>query len=223
MNKFCAIHQPNFLPWLGFFYKIQNSDVFIILDDVEISLSSAKAITNRTRIKTQQSVQYLTVPVLKGSSMLIKDIKIDNKQNWRTKHLKTIYYSYKKVVGFEFVYPFVEKLYSLETDSLSEFNVESIKLIMRLLNVEKDLLLASEIENISTDRNQRIIDLCNYTNSSNYLSGFGAKKYHNEELFSLNSVNIVYTDFVHPVYEQAHGDFVEGLSAIDYCFNKVWK
>ena len=31
-----SIHQPNYLPWLGFFNKIKQSDLFILFDDVQI-------------------------------------------------------------------------------------------------------------------------------------------------------------------------------------------
>jgi hypothetical protein len=32
-----AIHQPNYIPWLGFFHKMKNSDIFVLLDNVKHS------------------------------------------------------------------------------------------------------------------------------------------------------------------------------------------
>ena len=35
----CAIHQPNFFPWLGYFEKIWRADVFIFLNQVDYEKS----------------------------------------------------------------------------------------------------------------------------------------------------------------------------------------
>ena len=223
MGKICAIHQPNFLPWLGFFYKISKADTFIVLDNVEISVSSAKAITHRTKIKTQNGIQYLSIPLLQTNSKLIKDIQIDTNQSWKRKHLKTIYFAYKKAIGFDYIYPEIEQFYAIETVSLSEFNLKSIKFVMQLMEIRNELILASSLNNISSERNQRIIDLCKTVDANIYLSGFGAKKYHDELLFQHQNIKVLYTDFEHPVYIQQHGAFIEGLSAIDFLFNKEWR
>ena len=36
-ERIVACHQPNFLPWLGFFAKMAKADVFILLDDVQFT------------------------------------------------------------------------------------------------------------------------------------------------------------------------------------------
>ena len=94
MQKVCAIHQPNFFPWLGYFYKIVKSDVFVILDTVDIEIGTADAITNRPKIKTSSGVQWITIPIKKRESKLIKDIQIDNNRKWRDTMLKTIFFQY---------------------------------------------------------------------------------------------------------------------------------
>jgi len=79
-----AIHQPNFLPWLGYFDKIARCDTFIALDDVQ--LVRGKSYTCRAKILSQGNELWLTVPVLnKSDKILIKDSKVDNKQNWKKK------------------------------------------------------------------------------------------------------------------------------------------
>ena len=55
-----AGHQPNYLPWLGFFDKMRRSDIFIIEDDVQYGHNG---FVNRNRIKTQHGAKWLTVPV----------------------------------------------------------------------------------------------------------------------------------------------------------------
>lgn len=226
MTKICAIHQPNFFPWLGYFYKIAKSDVFVILDTVDIEVGTADAITNRTRIKTSSGVQWITVPIKKGESKLIKDIAIDNTRKWRETMLKTIFFQYKKSQNFDCFYPVVVDLLNYTTDSLSEYNVHIIESMSRYMGLETKIVLASEMSNLSDDRNMRLIDICRQNGCDTYLSGNGGRKYHDEQLFADNGVVVKYTDFVHPEYMQLHGDFVKGLSAMDYCFNdgkNLWK
>ena len=35
-----GIHQPNFIPWIGYFYKIYRSDIFVLLNDVQFVKNS---------------------------------------------------------------------------------------------------------------------------------------------------------------------------------------
>ena len=46
-----SIHQPNYLPWIGFFDKIKRSDVFVLLDDVQFPRGK-KHFGHRNKIKT---------------------------------------------------------------------------------------------------------------------------------------------------------------------------
>ena len=226
MSKICAIHQPKFFPWLGYFYKIAKSDVFVILDTVDIEVGTASAITNRTRIKTTAGEQWITIPIKKGVSKVIKDIAIDNTKRWRETMLKTIFLQYKKSQNFNQFYPIVEELLNYQTDSLSEFNVNIIERMSRYMGLKTEIILASDMRNLSDDRNMRLIDICRQNGCDIYLSGNGGRKYHDEQLFIDNGVSVKYTDFVHPEYRQLHGDFVKGLSALDYIFNdgaELWK
>ena len=73
-------HQPNYLPWIGFFHKIAQSDKFVLAENVQFSTQSY---INRTRIKSADgAAHWLTVPVHSGDgNLLIKDIRIDNSKN----------------------------------------------------------------------------------------------------------------------------------------------
>ncbi len=185
MSKVCAIHQPNFFPWLGYFYKIAKSDVFVILDTVDIEVGTADAITNRTRIKTSSGVQWITVPIKKRESKLIKDISIDNTRKWRETMLKTIFFQYKKSQNFDNFYPIVADLLNYTTDSLSEYNVHIIESLSRYMGVETKIVLASEMSNLSDDRNMRLIDICRQNGCDTYLSGNGGRKYHDEQFLPI--------------------------------------
>src|SRR6185369_12527883 len=102
MTKIISIHQPNFIPWLGYFYKIYAADVFVILDNVEYQSGNSSSITNRTKIKTNNGELMISVPVRKNEqSKMIIDMEIDNRQPWKPKMLKTVQFSYTKAAHFK--------------------------------------------------------------------------------------------------------------------------
>ena len=88
----CAILQPLFLPWRGAFHILKRIDKLVIYDDVQYDKRGWR---NRNKIKTINGTQWLTVPIISKGLYLqsIKDTKIDNKQNWRTKIINSINHS----------------------------------------------------------------------------------------------------------------------------------
>ena len=95
-----GIHQPNYMPWLGFFDKMRRCDVFVLLDTVPYTKNGYQ---NRCMIRGAQGGFWLTVPVItKGRlGQLTKDVEINNRVNWRDKHWKSIAQNYCKARCFE--------------------------------------------------------------------------------------------------------------------------
>lgn len=219
MKKIVGIHQPNFIPWLGYFSKIRQSDAFVILDNVDIVTGTADAITNRTKIKNQQGSIWLTVPMKKGESKKISGVKMDNAQNWKSKHLKTIEMSYGKAPYFKEIYPWICDIYTMETDSMNVFNIEIIKRFCAKFGIETEMYIASELDIRSEDKNQRLVEIIKKIGGNVYLSGNGARSYNDVELFKTNGIELTYTNFSPPVYNQINGEFIAGLSTLDYLMN----
>ena len=55
-----TIHQPQYLPWLGYFDKINRADIIVLLDNVQYKKNEWQ---NRNHIKTANGWQWVTVPV----------------------------------------------------------------------------------------------------------------------------------------------------------------
>ena len=91
-----AIHQPQYLPWLGFFDKMDQADVFVLLDDVQYKKNEWQ---NRNKIRTSETWQWLTVPIIGKFGQMIKDVKINDLEPWRAKHIKAIEYNYSHAAG----------------------------------------------------------------------------------------------------------------------------
>jgi len=211
-----AIHQPNFLPWMGYFYKMAKCDIFIFLDNVQFSKNSFQ---NRVKIKTPQGAQWLTVPVHFRFGQLTYEVQIDNQTNWREKHLKTFEMNYKRAPFFDEVYFLLKDIYlKAKWTSLVDFNIELIMKICGYLDIKPQIMKASSL-GVDGKATELLIGLIKKVGGKIYLSGTGGMKYQDEERFKEEGIELIYSDFVHPIYPQLWGDFVEGLSIIDLLFN----
>lgn len=220
--KTIAIHQPNFFPWLGYFYKIAHCDVFVILDNVDFQQGNHNSITNRTKIKCQGEELFLTINVKRNpESKLIKDIVIDKQSTNLKKILKTISYNYSKSTHYSTIYPLLEEQLNLswQQEKLCDFNSELIRFVCKLLEINTKLVVASKLDLSLTGRNERIIEICKKLDGTVYFSGYGGKEYHDESLFQKNDITIKYTSFEQKEYKQLQGNFLNGLSVLDVLMN----
>ncbi len=213
-----GIHQPNFLPWLGYFHKLVNSDIFVLLDSIQYTKNS---FINRNRIKTPQGTNWLTVPAkTKGRfGQFIKDVEINNKIDWRKKHLRTLEASYRRARFFEPVFQDLKAIYYADHwDNLCELNIRLLEWVLSVLKLDKELVRASEL-NVRGESTRLLIDIVNKMGGDVYLSGFGGAKYQEEELFKEAGVGLAYYEFECPIYPQLWGEFAPNLSIIDLLFN----
>ena len=72
----------------------------------------------------------------------------------------------------------------------------------------------------SSNRSQRLLDICKHLDASCYISGISGKDYLDEKIFHNSGIKIIYENFQHPVYKQIYGNFIENLSILDLLFNE---
>jgi len=139
-----SIHQPEYLPWLGFFHKVHQSDIFVLLDNVQYEKNYFQ---NRNKIRTQSGRTWLTVPVLtKGkSNQQINEVKIDNKSNWSKKHWRSIDLNYKNAPYFDNYREFFFDLYKKEWIKLVDLNETIITYLIKELEIDLKLIKSSEL------------------------------------------------------------------------------
>lgn len=214
-----AIHQPNYLPWLGYFYKIARADMFVLLDNVQYSKNG---FINRNRIKTPQGAAWLTVGVLtKGSfGQSIKDVEINNSLPWASTHVKSIHQNYSKAPYFMDYIALLEDIYRQHWEKLADLNESIIKVICRALGIGGvEFKMASELD-VSGQSTELLVGICRTLGADTYLSGPSGRKYIDEELFRNEGISLRYSDFKHPAYGQLWGDFIPDMSIIDLIFNE---
>lgn len=211
-----AIHQPNYIPWLGFFSKMSQVDTFIILDDAEYSKNS---VINRNKVKSANGEVMLTVPVnySKNSSALISDIEIANPKMLR-KHWKTIEMNYRKSPYFELLSPGFETLFQGEYTRLLDINQALIAQVCQILKLEQKIVLSSELA-VQSAKSERVVDLVKAVGGQTYVSGFGAESYNDPDLFESAGIALTYSAYEVKPYAQMYGDFIPKLSVLDALFN----
>lgn len=216
-----AIHQPNFLPWQGYFHKLLSSDIFIFLDDVQFP--RGKSFTSRVSIKSPAGPVWLTVPVKgKGDLSPIKDIIMaGTPPDWKKKHLKTIENCYARAPFFKEYFPMIKELYQTGEQGLANFNIRLITCLAQTLASSTDTVRASELAVDYGSPLDRLIKLVKRVGGTKYLtgSGRGSDRYLDEEAFRREGLEVLYQSFVQPAYPQLGGPFIPNLSVIDLLFN----
>ena len=210
-----AIHQPNYLPWIGYFDKLDQVDQFVILDK---ALHSKSSFVHRSKIKTPNGSLTLTVP-LKNKGRPINELQIVGEDKWQKNHWRAIEANYKKSAYWHLYKEGFEQLYQRKWVYLAPFNIALIRHIQSLLNISTEIVLESDFQRDFGNKNERNINIVSHLGSDFYLSGTGARVYNDESLFHRHQIQVVYQDFKHPIYPQRWGEFQQNLSILDMLFH----
>lgn len=189
MQKKIVIHQPEHLPWMGYFDKMKQVDEYIFLDNVQYRKNYFQ---NRNRIPTG----WLTVPVItKGHiSSQLKDIKIDNTQPWRRKYLGRIADCYRKCPYYHKYKDGIEEILGVQWRRLIEINYAFIAFFRHYLKIDTPVLMASEL-NVKGNNSALILDICKKTGATTYLSGPSGRKYLDKDIFK--GIELEFHDYSH--------------------------
>mgnify|MGYP001384580567 FL=1 len=212
-----AIHQPEYLPWLGFFKKMMNVELFVFLDDVQFR---KKGWQNRNRIRINDGTTLLSIPVHTHSYPKINEVTIDNEKNWSIRHKKSILYNYARAPYFDEIKDFIESIFEKKFQYLVDLNTEIIKFIMNELEIKSKIVFSSELE-ISKKGSDRVLDICKAVGADHYITGtFWAESNLRVEEFKKSNIDVEFQKFQHPIYKQIHGEFIPEMSIIDLLFNE---
>jgi hypothetical protein len=202
------------MPWIGYFDKMDKADIFVLLDDVQYKKNEWQ---NRNKIRTVKAWQWLTVPVAYSFGQKISDINIDNKDNWKTKHIKSINLNYSKAAYFEEYSRVFAGILSRDWVKLSELNIYIINKIKEALGIRTGVIKSSDL-GIRTPSTLRLVDICKRLGAGTYISGPGGKNYLDESLFEKNGIKLVYQKYEHPEYRQVYKGFCPYMSVVDLLF-----
>ncbi len=211
-----SVHQPQYLPWLGYFEKINKADIFVLLDNVQFKKNEWQ---NRNRIKTANGWQWLTVPVMYKYPQLINEVEINTRDKWRHRQRQAIISNYKKAPFWSLLEEFFEDIFSSEWQYISQLNIHVVERLAGLLGITTPIHVASELGIFPEDPDDRLIALTKHFDADVYLAGSGGKDYMNMEKYTKENIEVIFQDYSHPVYSQLFGSFEPFVSVIDLIYN----
>ncbi|MDQ7002361.1 MAG: WbqC family protein [Ghiorsea sp.] len=213
--KTITIHQPNYMPWTGFFHKWKLADTFVILDTVQFHKNEWQ---NRNRIKTKQGEQWITVPVTYRFPQRIEEVGIAP-GNWAKKQIASIEQAYAKSLHLDTYWQPIKNILQQKHDSLVQLNVALIQALGQMLDCTSPLYLASDLPIQEDDPTQRLITITQHLQGDVYLSGAEGRSYLEQQAFSAAGLKLMFQQCTPPTYPQMHGDFIPYLSVLDVLLN----
>ncbi|MBI4611286.1 MAG: WbqC family protein [Candidatus Rokubacteria bacterium] len=212
-----AVHQPQYLPWLGYFDKMDRADCFVLLDHVQFKKNEWQ---NRNRIKTAAGWQWLTVPVLHRFPQAISEVGVNNRARWSRKHLQALVLNYAAAPFFETHRAFFEEVYSRQWAQLIDLALETLGYLVDALGIQTKLVPASSLALREAEgKTERLIAICQALGGDTYLSGCGGLDYLDRQRFADAGIRLAFQDFRCPAYPQRFGPFEPNLSVVDLLFN----
>jgi WbqC-like protein len=211
-----AIHQPNLLPWLGWFAKAAQSDVLVLLDDVQLERASP---TTRVSFKSREGVRTVTVPVRHGEDVRIDAAEIAHDGKWDVHAARALENAYHDAPGWRRHGGAVLDTVRSREPRLAAFNERGIRLLLGAFGIPVRVECASALGPREQRGNLGNFEICRRLGAATYLSGTGARKYNDAAPFGAAGIDLAYSAFTHPTYPQPHGPFAAGLSAIDLLFS----
>lgn len=205
-------HQPLYLPWLGFFDKISDAGILVILDSVQFSRTDY---IHRNKILINGNPHWLTIPIEKSSSRApIKDVRIEGSA-WKRNHLESTRRNYLRAPHFDDLNQLLEgTLMQINSNFLIDYTLPILSNLIDYLGIEIKVILLSDL-GIESNKSRLILDVCNSVKADEYIAGSQGLNYLELETFESNGIKVLMQEYKHPVYRQNSDKFIDNLSVID--------
>jgi hypothetical protein len=219
-----TIHQPHYLPWLGYMHRMARADVFVLLDHVQFERGNGASYQNRTRYRMHAEAhcetRWLTVPVAQRShTERILDKEVD--PLWRTTaHASTLRHAYREAPHLDAYWPALKAFYAKPWRRLVDLNIASIELLREALDIRTPLIRSSDLQ-VSGAKSELIIEICRAVGADTFLGGLGGtRRYLDAAAFERAGIRVEWQSFHHPEHPQCGpGSFMPGLSSLDLLLN----
>ena len=218
-----AIHQPHFVPWLGYLDRMAAADLFIVLDHVQFERRNYQ---NRTAILCEGEQKWLTVPVIQLSQKeRIVDKMVDNSEAgsraWGPVHFKTLKFAYRKAPFFQVYAPRLQQILEARWDKLVDLDLAMLDFLRESFEIRTPIRRSSEMR-ADGARSGLLLNLCKEVGpETTFLGGLGGSRHYlDHAAFSAEGIGVQWQQFRHPTYPQCgNPTFTPGLMSLDLLFN----
>lgn len=214
--KRIIISQPMFFPWVGIFEQVRLADVFVHYDDARLPLG--RSFISRVQIKTAGGIRWLSVPVKRSGQQPINQVRVDDDQRWRQKHLKTLVHNYARAPYVDDMIDVVERVFARSSDYLCDLNIHSIETVADYFGLNTRYHRASDFH-LSGHSSEKLLGLVQALHGSHYITGHGARDYLDHGLFEQHGIRVEYMTYNRTAYPQLHGAFDPHVSVLDLIAN----
>ncbi len=219
-----AVHQPHFLPWLGYLDRMRQADLFVVLDHVQFERRNYQ---NRTRILLDGKAQWITVPVEQHSQQeRIVDKRVDNPPPeetrwWGANLCRTLKHAYRNAPFYADYGAELCRILEARWERLADIDQATLDLLRDAFDIRTPLATTSQL-GVPGVKSELILNLCLAAGADTYLAGLGGSRHYlDREAFAAAGVEIAWQQFEHPRYRQGgDADFIPGLSAVDLLFSE---
>ena len=211
-----AIHQPYFVPYIGYWQLINSVDVFAIADNYNFIKQSW---ISRNRILDQNTIRYFNLEIAHPSqNRYINDHQI--KPIDKEKKLAQLRNFYKNASHRDEGIEILNRIYSFEGDNLADFLYNSIKIICDYLKIGTKIIRTSDYsQNEELRFTDRIFDYCHQWGADEYYNLVGGIKLYSFKEFSDHGIKLSFLEALPKEYPQSSSSFEFGLSIIDIIMN----
>jgi len=210
-----GIHQPNYAPWVGYFAKMASVDVFVFLDDCQMSIG--RSYVSRVQVRGRGGAEWMTVPIQRNEGQRIRAVKFADSA-WTRKHRGTLRANYARCRFYDEVMSVLRPIYEDPGEFLSSFNIRLIHALAGYLGLSPRFRQESEMLGAGVGT-QRLIDIVQYHGGTTYVSGLGGTKYQDPSAFLTSGIELDIRRYQPVAYKQLHGEFLPGLSILDAVFH----
>ncbi len=212
--------QPTFLPWVGYFYMIIQSDMFIFLDDVQFERRSFQS---RNKLIISNSQKIISVPVNSKNNynQLLSEIEINYQRDWINDHLKSIYFNYNRHKYFSEIYPLLEKNFLRKEIKIIDLNYKLIESICNYLEIDT-IFNKSSFYKVKEKKSKKILGLIKKVGATHYLTPERTKEYlgYDGKILKDQNIEVTFLNYKCKKYKQKNSEnFISHLSIIDLLFN----
>ncbi|HKU46617.1 MAG TPA: WbqC family protein [Burkholderiales bacterium] len=212
-----AIHQPHYLPWLGYLQRMARADLFIVLDHVQFERGNYQ---NRSQVRVNGAPHWLTVPVQQRSQKeCIVEKAIDNSRRWGLQHFETLRRAYASAGFFGLYATDLRAILDCEYQRLADLNEHTLGFLRNAFDIRTPLVKSSGL-GVDGAKSELVLNLCKAVGASALLVGLGGSRHYlDRAAFAEAGIALQLQEFTHPVYRQRGTGFDAGLSAVDLLFN----